>query len=180
MKKFLVMFLASVLLCLLASVSWGLLTVRFNVFEDNCYVGYDGEFIASMLIEPAMGDGNFTIIGSLPPGCELKHNSGSVYANIGGIPTKSGTYKFTISATAVVKGINYRYNNNGFPMPYSTYTTDYGSTEATIVIRDSGNGTSNNGTSNNTGPGGGGGGGCNSGFTLLGLLAAAFLLRKSA
>ena len=207
MKKFCAVSLAVTLLCVIASVSWGFLNIEFNAYDDKCYVGATGD-IAVMMVLGTGGSGNFSISGTLPPGCSLKHDANSKLATINGTPTKAGTYTFTINATVIVTNIEYRYIN-GFPHPYTTYKTDTGSRTATITIRDSGsnnnnnnNGNNNNNqgnsneddesgdnTSNNNGNnsngsgvgnvGSSGGGGCNSGFTLLALTMLALFRRKN-
>ena len=167
--------------------SWAYAEVLLQFHKGNCYVG---EEVTAAVTAISSGKTNvFTVAsGTLPPGCYLEQSGGSS-ANIKGKPTAAGTYSFTVNVKSSIIGTN---GHGGM-----TTTYDYGSVECTMTVNPARSGTNNNNNSNtnsntgntstqtnttsqNTGSSGGGGGGCNTGITLLGLLAAALIFRKSA
>lgn len=175
------------LLIIMSSWAYAEVLLQFHK-ADPYYVGEDATAAVT-----AINGGKtnvFTVAsGTLPPGCYLEQSGGSS-ANIKGKPTAAGTYSFTVNVKSSIIGTN---GHGGM-----TTTYDYGSVECTMTVNPARSGTNNNNNSNtnsntgnttgqttnnqNTGGtvGSSGGGGCNTGITILGLLAAALIFRKSA
>ena len=191
--NYFVLLLVVLLLGLEASSSWALLTFRFDVREDNCYVSKESSMLATMMASPAAGTFTFSVTGDLPPGCSLKQIGSTAIATIEGTPTKAGTYTFTINATRSSPKISYYYGVNGFPHSYMTYDRDYGSTTQTLTIKPAQGGNDNDNSNNDNddndndnndeeeqvGPSRKGGS-CNSGFSPAGVMFLALMaFRKS-
>ena len=147
-------------LFVMSSAVYASLAVRF-LKDDYYYVGEDA--MATVKSIGGLNPHLYTVVGKLPPGCYLDQNGGST-ANIKGKPTTAGTYSFTVRVQA--KTLDYSSGRMG-------YSNVYGSVACAMTVRSA----SNDGGS---GSGGGGGGGCNSGFTIITILAAALILKKSA
>ncbi|MBQ7215068.1 MAG: hypothetical protein IJS39_03695 [Synergistaceae bacterium] len=173
-----------VLLIIMSSCAYAEVLLQFHK-ADSYYVGEDATAAVTAI---SGGKTNvFTVAsGTLPPGCYLEQSGGSS-ANIKGKPTAAGIYSFTVNVKSSIIGTN---GHGGM-----TTTYDYGSVECVMSVNparsgintnintDIGNTTGQTTNNQNTGSTVGsssGGGGCNTGITLLGLLAAALIFRKSA
>ena len=132
---------------------------------------------------------------------------GRLKASLYGTPTQAGTYTFTVyvydggggsanqaekTFTVTITGSSTDTNTDTSTQQpdNNAQTNQQTSTQTNTNTGNSGNtnntdttgntSTQTNTTSQNTGSSGGGGGGCNTDIPLLGLLAAAFIFRKSA
>ena len=130
-------------------------------------------FYAQITIE---GTGQYYLGGivaeMLASGVSLNGNyySGANYGvgyDVNGSPSDRGCSKISSTTDTPTTNTNTDTGNNT--------NTDTGNNNTNTDT-----GSNNTDTSNTSSGGGSSGGGCNSGFTLLGLLAAAFILRKSA
>lgn len=177
MKKFLYVTFAAMILLVMASASWGAISLVPSDPRFEADVGTELSPLAAIRAGGGRSSSGSVVLavytwsvvsGTLPPGLFLACNSSSnvmpriekftgSYCHFGGTPTTSGSYQFTLQAK------------------------DGAGNTSTVEVRITvfGSGGNNNNTDGNvSGSGGGSGGGCNFGFAGLSLIILAAVVVK--